>query len=97
MSSISDRIAIDKADRQIDAEAGAALLRTMEAGWVREGYNARMDGTARDNQAVIWSHFHRRGWDAADQAIGAQLTEIGTLDALPLQPWADVVGQAVAI
>lgn len=96
MNSLAADPAIVKAQERIDAERGAELLNRLETSWIEQGYNARLMGLNRSDGETLWSPYHRRGWDLADQMIEAQLSETGTLDPMPIPMWDDMIEQAMA-
>lgn len=91
--SIAEQTAIRNAEVQVDAERGAELIKALELKWFEQGYNSFLCGMSRSDQETNWSRFHRRGWDWARSLVDAQMSEHGTLDAMPLPMWDEMLAQ----
>jgi len=81
---ITDVIAAQDGALQLDAKAGNWLLKMWAARWYRDGFDAFLQGKARD---TLWAHEQRKGWDHAHDEAEAAIQEKDAKPNLDATPW----------
>ena len=84
MYSNADVAAVQAAEFRLDAQRGSWLIKRWAAVWYRQGFDAFLQGKARD---TLWNNDQKQGWDHAHDEAEAAIQEKDAKPSLDATPW----------
>ena len=84
MYSNADVAAVQAAELRLDAQRGSRLIKRWAAVWYRQGFDAFLQGKARD---TLWNNDQKQGWDHAHNEAEAAIAEKDQKPGLDATPW----------
>ena len=84
MYSNADVAAVQAAEFRLDAQRGSWLIKRWAAVWYRQGFDAFLQGKARD---TLWNNDQKQGWDHAHNEAEAAIAEKDQKPGLDATPW----------
>ena len=84
MYSNADVAAVQAAELRLDAQRGSWLIKRWAAVWYRQGFDAFLQGKARD---TLWNNDQKQGWDHAHNEAEAAIAEKDQKPGLDATPW----------
>ena len=83
-NSNTDRVALQDGAIDLDAWSGSWLLNRYKEIWYRQGFDAFLQGKARD---TLWNNDQKQGWDHAHNEAEAAIDEKDQKPELDATPW----------
>ena len=80
----ADVAAVQAAEFRLDAAKGSWLIKRWAAVWYRQGFDAFLQGKARD---TLWNNDQKQGWDHAHNEAEAAIAEKDQKPGLDATPW----------